>query len=58
MKQLNAKEKAEELFDKFYNMNQDVEKYQAKQCALIACDLMTEESRPDEGFTYWYEVRK
>jgi hypothetical protein len=35
---MNHKEKAKELFEKFYHLPANIDKYGAKQCALIAVD--------------------
>jgi hypothetical protein len=60
---MTAKEKAEELVNKFYN---EVRYYQrAKQCALIAVDEVVQQLTPIEkapnnkfAFQYWQEVKQ
>ena len=65
----NAKEKAKELFDKFYpratsySSDRKNQKENAKQCALIAVDEILiaidwhEFEYPNEQFEYWHEVK-
>ena len=65
---MTPKEKAQELFDK-YNLsfagvisNEEDWEYLAKQCALIAVNLLMEEAYRQhdyEGFkSYWKEVKQ
>mgnify|MGYP000533353777 CR=1 FL=1 len=65
---MTPKEKAQELFDK-YNLsfagvisNEEDWEYLAKQCALIAVNLLMEEAYRQhdyEGFkAYWKEVKQ
>ena len=55
----NPKEKAKELYNKFYYND----KIQAKQCALIAVDEILlaidwhEFEYPNDEFEYWHEVK-
>jgi hypothetical protein len=63
MVEITAKEKAEELFDKFYSITGPFT--EAKQCALIAVDEIINESLEfnqqsswDERDLYWQEVRR
>ena len=58
MKQLNAKEKAWQLYNKFYPISFK----HPKQCALIACDEIIEVLKGDDAYNqyiieYWQEVR-
>jgi hypothetical protein len=64
---ITPKEKAKELFDKFMKPIDGLHKYPmcfdtAKQCALIAVDLLMEEAYRQhdyEGFiSYWKEVKQ
>jgi len=60
---MNAKEKAEELYDKFYAWypNQDAQ-FIAKQCASIAVDeimdYLNKVMIPNPFVQYWNEVKK
>ena len=68
---MTPKEKAKQLFDKFYYVKDEqgfhsVNKYRAKQCALIAVneilDFMLIELKWDEKYNgnviYWKEVKQ
>ena len=63
---MTPKEKAEELHNKFYKINEGVNLIyfeEAKQCALIAVDeIMLNEkinhSSLDKTYEYWREVKK
>ena len=67
---MTPKEKATELFDKFYYARDEqgfhsVNKYRAKQCALIAVDEIIEENEYLEELVqaglkkqYWQEVKQ
>ena len=64
---MTAKEKAEEVVDKFYpratsySSDRKNQKDNAKQCALIAVeemqDFITKYNNPFEDFKYWDEVK-
>jgi hypothetical protein len=60
---MTPKEKAEELFDKYFEATNNY--YQAKQCALIAVhEILKAVDNPDETYlmkhsvNYWTEVKK
>jgi hypothetical protein len=55
---MTAIEKAEDLFDKYWVLD-DVDNYQfAKQCALICCDEVLGYMGADRGVEFWQEVKK
>ena len=65
---LSAKEKAQELYDKYYIVCQEFTEeiqcsIQAKQCALVAVDEVLEMDLPileedvDEFYDYWEQVK-
>jgi hypothetical protein len=55
---ITPKEKAEELYDKFYAWypNQDAQ-FIAKQCALICCDEVLGDMGADRGYEFWSQVK-
>ena len=58
----SAKEKAEELVDKFLN-EALIDNYEAKRCALIAVDELLSETEEFDGMRvinnpYWLEVKQ
>ncbi len=64
---MTPKEKAEELHNKFYKINEGVNLIyfeEAKQCALIAVDEILEDIEDLESydykpkFSYWSKVKK
>ena len=61
---MTPKEKAEELFNKYWELNVDFDgliKYEfAKQCALIAVDEIIEILSKDINplINYWFEVKQ
>lgn len=64
---MTPKEKAEELVNKFKEINEDyIDKYQSKPCASIAVDEILNEYKRNEPlsthenyrFKYWQEVKK
>ena len=50
---MDAKEKAEELFDKYFEVTNNY--YQAKECALIAVDEIL---KLRVNIPYWQEVKQ
>ena len=59
---MNAKEKAFQLFCKFYRDNdllvEDLSRIQAKECALICCDEVLGYMGADRGYEFWTEVKQ
>jgi hypothetical protein len=64
---MTPKEKSQELFDKYWELNTDFDglvKYElAKQCALIAVDELIKYVMPDNSFPgynewFWQEVKQ
>jgi hypothetical protein len=60
---MEAKEKAKQLFNKMYFAeDQDgfhsMNKYRAKQCALIAVDELIKATVPLTSTYYWQEVKQ
>jgi hypothetical protein len=68
---MNPKEKAEEIFNRMYQVEDDMDYYPmtldtAKKCALIAVDVILIDcgakdwpgDESCEGKNYWIEVRK
>lgn len=69
---MTERETAQQLVDKYRPMmycfvgsemltntfNEPEQIRNAKQCALIAVDLILDEARPDRGFVYWQDVKK
>jgi hypothetical protein len=54
---MTPKEKAEELFNKYLEINYHY--YQAKDCALIAVDeILNVIEVPSTEYKYWQEVKK
>jgi hypothetical protein len=60
---MTPKEKAQELFDKYFEVTNNY--YQAKECALIAVDeIIKAVNDPDDtflskdGVDYWEEVKE
>lgn len=60
---MTAKEKAQELVSKYYNMDLEMLLMQAKQCALIAVDEILnsidwhEFETPNEQINFWNSVK-
>ena len=59
---MTPKEKAKELFDKFYLISElngscMMTKHTAKQCALICCDEVLGDMGADRGYEFWCYVR-
>ena len=58
---MTAKEKAEELFMKFYNITDSVMDDEAKECALILVDEIVsviENGNPTESqYNFWQNVK-
>jgi hypothetical protein len=62
---MTAKEKAEDLFNKFKEFTEDwdvldgyvVDIYRAKQCALIAVEEVLGYMGADRGTEFWQEVK-
>jgi len=66
---MDAKDKATELVDKFYNeidcasLTDEISEDKAKQCALICVDEMLKEIKPSlvyhkRDVEYWQEVKE
>jgi hypothetical protein len=61
---MSAKEKAEELIDKYLDItlnvesDDDINKYTAKQCALIAVEELIRNSFPGVIKCHWEEVKQ
>ncbi len=63
---MTPKEKAKELVEKYYHLPADIDKYGAKQCALIAvdeiimCDAIFHANNKEtiDERNYWFQVRK
>jgi hypothetical protein len=63
---MKPKEKAKDLFNKFIEFAQDwdeldgyiVNKYNAKQCALIAVDEILPINSNPQAIKYWQEVKQ
>lgn len=55
---MTPKEKAKELFNKYY-LYIDIKNYEnTKQCALIAVDLILTEHPMANDYFYWLEVKQ
>ena len=59
---LTAKEKAVELYNKYFDLGRDFTrgvsmKQFAKQCALICCNEVLGYMGADRGHQYWTEVK-
>ncbi len=54
---ITPKEKAKELFEKYYHLPANIDKYGAKQCALIAVYELINATYIDAK-KYWQQVRE
>jgi hypothetical protein len=55
---MTAQEKAKELVDKMlYCYQGHIDKYTAKQCALICCDEVLGDMGADRGYEFWSQVK-
>jgi hypothetical protein len=59
---MNAKEKAKELVNKFHghtwNGEDNLDNFNAKECALICCDEVLGYMGADRGTAFWNEVKQ
>lgn len=59
---MTSQEKANELFEKYYQINKNHDFDFAKQCALVAAEELLKETEERDGMrvvnnSYWLEVR-
>ena len=54
---MTAKEKAEELVEKIIKNGYVINRFNAKQCALIAVDEILGYMGADRGTEFWQEVK-
>ena len=62
IKTMTAREKAKQLFDKFYLISElngscMMTKHTSKQCALICCDEVLGDMGADRGYEFWSQVK-
>ena len=59
---MTPKEKAKQLFRKFYILDHKIWQDTAKQCAIIAVDELIEQERKTDDYyeigSYWNEVKQ
>jgi hypothetical protein len=58
---MTPKLKAEEIYEKMISSSRNIDEFEAKQCALIAVDLIwqsVEHDRFFEMWNYWKEVKQ